>query len=42
MHIDWYGLCITTPGLKESDGKQASVNVDVMVKNAYKALDLHT
>ena len=36
-HIAWYGLQLTTPGLKESDGKQAAVNADVTIENQANA-----
>ena len=36
-HIAWCGLQLTTPGLKESDGKQAAVNADVTIENQANA-----
>lgn len=36
-HIAWCGLQITTPGLKETEGKSAAVNTDVTIENQANA-----
>lgn len=39
IHIDWYGSFVTTPTLKENDGKQSIVNIKSEVTNT--ANELH-
>lgn len=36
-HIAWCGLQITTPGLKETEGKSAAVSTDVTIENQANA-----
>lgn len=40
VHFDWCGICITTPRLEETQGKDATTLFKCDIKNAKKASDL--